>query len=49
VRAIVRIDDDEPPYIDIERCYDCRLCIPACPFEALQVVSDIRLSVNTMS
>ncbi len=49
VRAIMRIDDDEPPYIDIERCYDCRLCIPACPFDALQVVGDIRLSVNTIS
>lgn len=49
VRAIVRIDLDELPYIDIERCYDCRLCIPACPFGALRVVSDIRLSVNAMS
>ncbi len=49
VRAIMRIDDDEPPYIDIERCYDCRLCIPACPFGALRVMSDIRLSVNTIS
>ncbi len=45
----MRIDLDEPPYIDIERCYDCRLCIPACPFDALRVMSDIRLSVNTMS
>jgi len=49
VRAIMRIDLDELPYIDIERCYDCRLCIPACPFGALRVVGDIRLSVNTMS
>ncbi|MBI3164866.1 MAG: 4Fe-4S dicluster domain-containing protein [Chloroflexi bacterium] len=48
VRAIMRIDDDEPPYIDIERCYDCRLCVPACPFGALGVLSDIRLSINTM-
>ena len=44
VRAIMRIDDDEPPYIDIERCYDCRLCIPACPFGALQGASSRRLS-----
>lgn len=35
VRAIVRIDLDEPPYLDVERCYDCRLCIPACPFGAI--------------
>ena len=35
VRAIVRIDPDEPAYLDIGRCYDCRLCIPACPFGAI--------------
>ncbi|MDO9300039.1 MAG: 4Fe-4S binding protein [Anaerolineales bacterium] len=35
VRALMRMDIDEPPYIDVERCYDCRLCIPACPFEAI--------------
>ncbi len=49
VRAIMRIDPDEPPYVDIERCYDCRLCIPACPFDALRVVGNILLSANTMS
>ncbi len=37
VRAIVRLDDDEPPYLDVSRCYDCRLCIPACPFGAIAV------------
>jgi Fe-S-cluster-containing hydrogenase component 2 len=36
---------DEPPYIDVERCYDCRLCIPACPFGAL-VTNDIRIVGN---
>ncbi len=35
VRAIVKIDPDEPPFVDLERCYDCRLCIPACPYEAI--------------
>ena len=49
VRTIMRIDLDEPPYIDIERCYDCRLCIPACPFDALRIMNDMRLSVNTLS
>ena len=49
VRAIMRIDLEEPPYIDIERCYDCRLCIPACPFNALQIMGNIQLSVNTPS
>ena len=37
MRAIVRIDSDEPPFLDIERCYDCRLCISACPFNAVQI------------
>lgn len=37
VRAIVRVDWDEPPYLDVSRCYDCRLCIPACPLGAISV------------
>lgn len=36
VRAIVRIDRDEPPYVDVHRCYDCRKCLPACPFGAIK-------------
>lgn len=35
VRAIVQLDLDEPPYLDIQRCFDCRLCIAACPFGAI--------------
>ena len=35
VKALVRLDPDEPPFIDVSRCYDCRLCIPACPFGAI--------------
>lgn len=35
VRAIVRLDAGEPPYLDIHRCYDCRLCIPVCPHGAV--------------
>ncbi len=35
VRAIVRLDPDEPPVLDVSRCYDCRLCLPACPFGAI--------------
>lgn len=37
VRAIVRIDPGETPYIDFTRCYDCRLCLPACPFGAITI------------
>ena len=39
VRAIVRYDSDEAPYLDVQRCYDCRLCLPACPFGALIIAS----------
>jgi len=35
VRAFVRFDPDDPPFLDVSRCYDCRLCIPVCPFEAV--------------
>ena len=38
VRAILRIDPDEIPFLDIDRCYDCRLCLNACPFGAIQIV-----------
>ncbi|MCK6582503.1 MAG: 4Fe-4S binding protein [Anaerolineales bacterium] len=41
VRAIMRLDLDEPPYIDIERCYDCCLCVFACPYEAIALKSPI--------
>ncbi len=37
VQAIVRLDLDEVPYLDVHRCFDCRLCIPACPFGAITV------------
>ena len=35
VRAIVHMDPDESPYLDIRRCYDCRVCVPACPHGAI--------------
>jgi len=34
-RAILRLEPDEPPYVDASRCYGCRACVPACPFEAV--------------
>jgi MinD superfamily P-loop ATPase len=37
VRVLVRLDPGVPPFIDVSRCYDCRLCIPACPFGAITV------------
>jgi Fe-S-cluster-containing hydrogenase component 2 len=39
VRAIVYLDPGEPPYVDVHRCYDCRLCLAACPFTAISIDS----------
>ncbi len=38
-KALVRIDPDEPPFVDPGRCYGCRACIPACPMGAIKVAS----------
>ena len=37
VKAIVRIDRDEPPFIDLHRCHDCRVCVLECPFKAVVI------------
>ncbi len=34
-QAIVKVDWDEPPYLDPTRCYDCRRCLPVCPAGAI--------------
>ncbi|MGC9332754.1 MAG: 4Fe-4S binding protein [Anaerolineae bacterium] len=34
-KAILQIDPGEPPFIDPNRCYGCRACIPACPHDAI--------------
>lgn len=45
LHANVRIDFDELPFLDVARCYDCRLCISACTFGAIQVARDYLPSV----
>jgi Fe-S-cluster-containing hydrogenase component 2 len=35
VRAILRIDLDEPPVVDASRCFGCRDCLRACPHGAI--------------
>ena len=37
MHALMRMDLDEAPYVDIERCNDCRLCVSACPFGAISL------------
>lgn len=41
VKAIMRFDKDEAPFLAIERCYDCRLCVPACPFGAIRMNGEL--------
>jgi TPP-dependent indolepyruvate ferredoxin oxidoreductase alpha subunit len=33
--AIRVIDRDEPPFLDMSRCWGCLVCLPACPFGAV--------------
>jgi Pyruvate/2-oxoacid:ferredoxin oxidoreductase delta subunit len=35
-KAIIRIDLDEPPFIDVHRCHGCLLCLAECPQEAIK-------------
>ncbi|HSJ57432.1 MAG TPA: 4Fe-4S binding protein [Anaerolineae bacterium] len=39
-KALIRLDPDEPPFVDASRCYGCRACIPACPNDAIVACSD---------
>jgi Fe-S-cluster-containing hydrogenase component 2 len=34
-RAIVKIDTDEPVFIELKRCNGCAKCVPACPYGAI--------------
>lgn len=36
-RAIMQPDPGESPYLDIERCRDCAVCLNACPFGAIEL------------
>jgi Fe-S-cluster-containing hydrogenase component 2 len=38
LKAIVQIDGGEQPYLDVDRCRDCRVCIPACPYGAIRKI-----------
>jgi MinD superfamily P-loop ATPase len=36
-KAFVRIDREEPPFIDVGRCGGCGECVLHCPYDALSV------------
>ncbi len=40
VKAIIRIDRDEPPFIDVHRCHGCLLCVPECPASAIKAANN---------
>lgn len=35
-KAIVQPDPGEPPYLDFERCRECQVCLPSCPYGAVR-------------
>ena len=43
-RAIVQYERGDLPAIDAGRCRGCMICIPACPFGAVQKAADARQS-----
>jgi len=44
--AIMQPDPGESPYLDIERCRDCGVCMEACPFRAIEVTGNSYLKPN---
>ncbi len=36
-KAFVRIDKEEPPFIDVSRCGGCYDCVPHCPNQAIKL------------
>lgn len=34
-RALMRIDQDEPPFVDVHRCQGCKICMDRCPANAI--------------
>ncbi|MBN2305049.1 MAG: 4Fe-4S binding protein [Anaerolineae bacterium] len=34
-KAIRVIDRDDPPFLDMSRCWGCRVCVTACPHGAV--------------
>lgn len=41
-RAIVQMDEGEPPYIELDRCQACALCVSACCCGAISYESPVK-------
>lgn len=37
-QAFIRFGREEAPYIDAAQCRGCLVCLPACPFGAVELV-----------
>jgi len=35
IRALMRMDEDEAPVVDVHRCRGCLLCAVECPYDAI--------------
>lgn len=35
IRALMRIDEEEAPVVDVHRCRGCLLCAVECPYDAI--------------
>lgn len=35
IRALMRVDEDEAPVVDVHRCRGCLLCAVECPYDAI--------------
>ena len=38
IRAIIKVDDDEPAIIDQALCHGCAECLPHCPYGAISII-----------
>ncbi|NLE76004.1 MAG: 4Fe-4S binding protein [Chloroflexi bacterium] len=41
-KAILRIDREDPAFIDASLCYACHSCVPACPNGAIRLPANHR-------
>ncbi|RPI81270.1 MAG: hypothetical protein EHM41_20980 [Chloroflexi bacterium] len=40
-KVLIQIDPNESPYLEVDRCRDCRVCVSACPYGAVKQVGGV--------